>query len=441
MNVARWLGLVLAVLLLGAATGNGLLLLIALLLALLAGATLLWSHYSLAAFSYRRRLANRRLALGETTDLEIELINAKPLPLPWLRVDDTVSKAIQIESLKAGTKLEAEGNAKSDSSRGDNDDHGQPRSSKDNVKNIESQPGNNKLLVTALSLRWYERVTRRYRITGLRRGIWSFGPVYIRTGDLFGFHTQERTIEQSEPLVVFPRILPLTELGLPPRYPLGDFRLARRHSEDPQRMMGVRDYVQGDSFRHIHWKASARQQNLQTKVFEPSASRPVILALNTNTSAHYYEGYDVDLQEYAICVAASLAQHLWMQGAPVGLLCNALTPDTHHHIHIPIRTHSDQLMQILIALAGIKDGWGRWSIARLLQVSASSWMYGSTLILISAVINRQIEQTLLDLQRREFGVGLITLGEARLSRAYPNLQHYHSNKPETWHAMEQLEFR
>ena len=39
---------------------------------------------------------------------------------------------------------------------------------------------------------------------------------------------------------------------------------------DPLRTVGVRDYHPEDSFRHLHWKATARAQQLQVRVFEPT---------------------------------------------------------------------------------------------------------------------------------------------------------------------------
>ena len=48
--------------------------------------------------------------------------------------------------------------------------------------------------------------------------------------------------------------------------PSGEQVTNRRIVEDPLRLAGVRDYRPGDSVRHIHWKSTARQGRLQTKV-------------------------------------------------------------------------------------------------------------------------------------------------------------------------------
>jgi uncharacterized protein (DUF58 family) len=382
---------------------NEVLFLMSILLGLVAAASQLWAHYCLAGVSYHRRFGSLRLYLGEETDLRVEVVNAKPLPLPWMRADDTVPPGLYIES-----------------------------------QYVEDRPGGRQL-VNVFALRWYERVIRRYRVHSIQRGAWRFDTVQLRSGDIFGFYIQRAIVEEVDTVIVYPRIVPVTALGLPARHPLGDFRSPRRVIEDPLRMMGVREYAQGDNFRHIHWKATARRQALQTKVFEPSSTRPVALFLNVNTTEHFFEGYDWDLREYAITATASLARHLWTDGYPIGLFCNALTPGSAQHIRLRPRAHPGQLEQILTALARIDEGWGRWPLERLLQVEAAHLPYGATFVVVSGVLTRRLEQTLIDLRRREFGVFLLTLGSAKLSGPIPNLHTQHIGGHEEWNALATLE--
>src|SRR5258706_136954 len=65
-----------------------LLLLLDMLLLLVAGASALWGRYCLAAVSYGRQFQTQRLFCGEQLELWIEIVNAKPLPLAWLKAED-----------------------------------------------------------------------------------------------------------------------------------------------------------------------------------------------------------------------------------------------------------------------------------------------------------------------------------------------------------------
>ncbi len=381
-----------------------LLFLVSIFLWLVIGVAFFWARYCLVNLSYRRHLGRDRLYLGEETDLEMEIVNAKPLPLPWLRIDDLMPLSINVASQMV----------------------------------TEEADGEHRRLVTVLGMRWYERVVRRYRIRGLHRGLWRLGPAQLRSGDLFGFDIRRRIDETQTELLVYPRIVPVTALGLPARHPLGDYQSSRRVIEDPLRMMGVRDYAQGDNFRHIHWKASARSLNLQTKVFDPSASRPVAFFLNVSTAHYFNEGYDWNLREFGITAAASLARQLWLDSYTVGLFVNTTVPGGLQHIRVRPRQHPDQLDQMLVALARIDDIRGRWPVERLLQLEAPTLPYGATVVLITALLTPQIEQTLLDLRRREYAVVLLTLGSAQPSTYLPNIQHQHLGGLEAWLALEQL---
>ena len=121
-----------------------LLFLMSLFLALMGGLSLLWARVCLAGVGYRRRFGDTRLFYGEETDLYVEIVNAKPLPLAWLRAEDELPAALEIPT----TRLV-----------------------------LSYRPGRQRL-VNLLSLRWYERVTRHYRVPrDPSRGlaVWSGG--------------------------------------------------------------------------------------------------------------------------------------------------------------------------------------------------------------------------------------------------------------------------
>ena len=153
---------------------------------------------------------------GDEVALDIEIVNAKPLPLAWLHAEDELPKALHIEPARLSHS---------------------------------HRPGRQRL-INLISLRWYERVTRHYRVRAVQRGAWTFGPTRLLSGDMFGFDVREETLETVDTLLVYPRIVPLTALGLPSDRPFGEFRAMRQLAEDPFRLNGARDYVSGDSMRY-----------------------------------------------------------------------------------------------------------------------------------------------------------------------------------------------
>jgi uncharacterized protein (DUF58 family) len=398
-----WLFIGLVVLVSGAMRHN-LLLLVGLLLALIGGAAHLWARYCLAGVSYRRRFAKMRLFYGEETDLIIEIVNAKPMPLAWLvAIDDFPS---QIELLIGALYI--------------------------------SGRARRRLCVNRLSLRWYERVQRHYRLRGVQRGIWEFGPVQLSSGDIFGFSVKRALLEEKQSIVVYPKIVPIHVLGLPTLHPFGDFNTPRRVMEDPLRPVGAREYAPGDSFRHIDWKATARRHTLQTKLFEPSASRPLAVFLNTRTTEFANEGIDREILELAVVTAASIAHWAWQGSHPVGLYVNSAVRSSGKRIQIQPKNDPYQLNQILEALARMEDDWP-WTLSALLEAEANRLRYGTSIVVITSLLDDRLLKILIDLRQKEYGVTLVTLGGSVLNKSVSGVRHYHIGGHEVWHELETLE--
>jgi uncharacterized protein (DUF58 family) len=397
-----WWVIVVLVAVIGAILANRLLLLMSLLLALTGGASYLWARYCLARVSYRRWFSSTHIFYGEETDLFLETVNAKPLPLAWLRTSDGFPADVRLLTGALSRTLNP----------------------------------HRRLLVNTLSLRWYERVTRRYRLQGVKRGAWEFGPAQIASGDIFGLAVKREALDRTDTLVVYPKIVPISALGLPTLRPFGDFRTPHRLIDDPLRLMGARDYVRGDSFRRIHWKATARRRILQTKVLDPSASRPLAIFLNVRTSKQIL--IDRDVLELAITAAASIAHWGWEEGYPIGLFVNSILQPSRERIRISPVTHPDRLNWVLEALARV-DIMGPWSIATILQQEADALPYGTTVVVISALLDDRLKRTLMDLRRREHGVTLVALGDAQMDQPLPGVQSFHIGGGEVWHELEALE--
>lgn len=226
-----------------------------------------------------RRVYDRQAFWGEVVPVVIELTNAGRLPIPWIQVQESV--AIQLK-------------------------HGEP-------------------LHQVVALRRKETAEFQYSVIARRRGYYQLGPLRLTTGDLFGIYPELIAFLPADHLTVYPRITPLTQLGLPSRLPFGTIASHQRLFEDPARPMGIRDFRSGDSMRQINWKASAHTQNLMVKTFQPAISLETAVLLNLNTTDYGF-GNRQDIAEWAIEVAASLAAHLVNQRQSVGLISNGIDP-------------------------------------------------------------------------------------------------------------------
>ncbi|MCB0104764.1 MAG: DUF58 domain-containing protein [Caldilineaceae bacterium] len=222
-----------------------------------------------------------------------------------------------------------------------------------------------------------------YTLYCKRRGYYQVGPLVLRTGDLFGFVNGSRQENQPMPLIVYPQVVSLEQLGLPSRSPFGTIASRQRLFEDPARVAGVRSYVNGDSQRTIHWKASAREDELLVKKFQPAIALNVVVVLDLNRNAYPYRG-EFGYSEWAIVVAASIAKHMIDQRQAVGLVTNGEDATTEQTMPpISPRNGQGQLMNILSALARVAMRPRDETLAEWLPAQFTGLEWGATIVLVT----------------------------------------------------------
>ncbi|MGI5917794.1 MAG: DUF58 domain-containing protein [Anaerolineae bacterium] len=402
MRGVGWWILLAILFLIGAALRRSTLLALVFILALATGASLLWARYCLSAVTYRRRLGHHAIDYGRETTLALEFINAKPLPLAWLLVYDVFPR--QIDLLTAEIQ-----------------------------KGAPHRPGR---LTNMLSLRWYERVVRTHRIRGKHRGLYEFGPAELSAGDIFGIHNRRRVDTTIDTLIVYPKVVPVHELGLPAGRPIGEWAARRKMVEDPLRFAMVREYVPGDNARHIHWPASARSGTLQTKVFDPSDTLSLIIALDVQTLHRPYE-YEPDYLELAVSATASLALHGLDQRYSVGIYANALGPAGDQWVRLRPGRHPRQATEILTMLARLDWFRGR-PYDDMLQRIMPLLPYGATIAAITAMPNDATYRALAALQDANHPIILLTIGD-RMSDVPERFTRHHLGGHDAWHRLEALQ--
>ncbi len=366
----------------------------------------LWDRFSLRGVEYRRHLSQSRAFFGEEVELVIEVVNRKPLPLAWLEIEDEVPRDLTL----VGARLHS------------------------------SHKPLRMILVNLLSLRWYERVRRRYRLRCDQRGDHVFGPARLQSGDLFGIYREGMDVEGSDRLLVYPRIVPLERLGLPSQAPLGDLRSEERIFEDPTRLASLREYRPDDDPRHLDWKATARSGQLTVKVYEPRTSHRLYLFLNLNTSAEFWwmQRYHPDLLELCIMVTGSIANWSLSQGLQVGLYANGNAGQRDLRVALPPSRDLQQLTAILEALARVLT-FATLPIENLLLGESLGLPWGSTVVLVTSVISDPILAALDGLRGTGRSVALVLVGDRMPALELKGITVRHIRREEAWRAFESLD--
>jgi uncharacterized protein (DUF58 family) len=169
-------------------------------------------------------------------------------------------------------------------------------------------------------LLWYQKARFTWGLVARRRGIYRIGQAHMSAGDLFGFFTKQKSTGAEVQVIVYPRLARLKPFPLPRRDFFG-VPGAKSPVQDPIYILGTRDYQHWRPARHIHWKASARHNRLQEKVFEPSEQEKVLLALEVSRfeTDHASESF-----EHTLEVVGSLAVQCHQRGYALGFVTNGV---------------------------------------------------------------------------------------------------------------------
>ncbi len=123
------------------------------------------------------------------------------------------------------------------------------------------------------------------RLLPFRRGHLRFGPANLCIPDPLGLINALRSGGGSDRLLILPRryAVPPLDAGMSRRHQAGRLRRASNVG-DSQEFLALREYMQGDALRHIHWRSWARTGTPIVKQFENEYLSRLALILDTCTA-------------------------------------------------------------------------------------------------------------------------------------------------------------
>lgn len=335
-----------------------------------------WPRFAFRRLTYSRRLERRRAFIGDVVDYHITVDNDKLLPMIWLDISDAFPLGLHTGgTYRRGVGAEAEL------------DH----------------------RITT-SLLPYQRVTWRYRIRCRARGYHRIGPARLRSGDMFGITAAEEHVTAVDYLLVYPRIVDLRRMMNLWERPLGVSRGRRLIQDDPSRFVGLRDYLPSDPLKRIDWKATARHSKLESRIFEPAATRYMLIALNARTGDAAWQGSNRRLFERAVTVAASIAEYAQREDYTFGLVSNAVASYSSKWMSVPPGSGSLQLEATLESLAMAGPFWVA-ELSAVLRAETETLASGATVVLVTALLSRGVIQEAGEIRRRGHRVIVFYAGD------------------------------
>ena len=182
-------------------------------------------------------------------------------------------------------------------------------------------------------------------VQAAKRGVIAVGPMTIGRGDPVGVLQRDHTWPDVQHIYVHPVTVPIpsTSAGL-----LRDLEgvVTSTIVDSDLAFHAIRDYVPGDSRRHVHWKSTAKTGQLMVRQYEETRRSRIAIALDLDVTQY---GSDEEF-EMAVSAASSLGLQAVRDGREV-----VITTSGHVPRHAVDRVHSIQTLPT-VTPTGMLDG-------------------------------------------------------------------------------------
>lgn len=325
---------------------------------------------------------------GEEVVLVEELTNKKWLPLPWIKSEIVTSKWLDFAETQSVV---------TDQSR---------------------------YVSSYFLLKGYHRISRSWKVTCGKRGIYALDKVVLVSSDLLGNVNLSKVVRISTELVVLPKPLD-THVGIEEMQRLsGDIVVKRGLIPDPFWLAGIREYRPGDSMRRIAWGPSAREDRLMVLENDSTTSQNLAVVLNLQSREFETERIlDPAMAENCIRVCAALLEDL--PPIPVCLLTNGLAglitgqgveietaPSKHSDtegISTPYGSGSEHINRLMYNLAQLGNETSE-SFSSLLR-RCSSRLAATDILVISSFATVELQDFIMEKRSLGLGVKAVVLGD------------------------------
>lgn len=225
----------------------------------------------------------------------------------------------------------------------------------------------------------------RYHLRPTERGVYSFGHVRVFVSSPLGLIQRRFTLGQPTDVKVYPSYLMLTryellamsnnltELGIK------KIRKVGNNTEFEQ----IKDYVAGDDYRRINWRATARTSHLMVNVYQDERSQQVFSIIDKGrTMQQAFEG--MTYLDYAINASLVLSYIAMRKEDKAGLVtfCNEFED------FVPASRRAGQMQNILEVLYGQKTVYGESDYSALVSHVNMHVSKRSLLVLYTNFSNR-----------------------------------------------------
>lgn len=168
---------------------------------------------------------------------------------------------------------------------------------------------------------WDENIWIEDDIKFCQRGVHSLDNVYVKVSDLFHITSFEKNINTGIKIKVYPRIYKIKPLALSGIDIYREASDLKSQSEDQHTIRDVRKYREGDSLKKVHWKLSAKQDDLYVKNLDTISGEEIVLFVDMNKKNYFFDNNGA-VEENIIDFSASIINQMIRRNLNIKIFLN-----------------------------------------------------------------------------------------------------------------------
>ena len=219
----------------------------------------------------------------------------------------------------------------------------------------------------------------KYRVRCPLRGHYTLGPVSVRYRNVFNLFANESKVQDRTDITVFPQVREIEEALLRSDVPKMYTGATTLKTPGPgMEFYSLREYLPGDAFRSINWKAFARTGELMVNEKTRDAVTDVFIILDTRDVSRIGTVLKNPL-EMGTIAAASISNYFIRRRDSVALVTYGDRMD-----YLPPETGDKQGYKVLSNLAAVRAK-GSMPLQAVTNAMSSRMSRGSPVFIISSL--------------------------------------------------------
>jgi len=242
-----------------------------------------------------------------------------------------------------------------------------------------------------------ESVAAAYRLPTDHRGVLHIGPMTVEVADPFGLARISAQAAAVADVTVFPQLLELTPAPFTVGHdPHGGAQAPMSTTRSGDDFYALRQYTVGDDLRRVHWRSTARRDELMVRQHELPWQGRVTVLLDTRQEGPDGRAFEIAVSGAASVLAASSRRRD---------VTRLVTTDGGDSDFATGPAHLDALLEFLATVHVSSRGGIQLAVSRLHQHSA-----GGALVALTVSPTRQDIEVLMRLRQSYGSVTIVNIG-------------------------------